>query len=119
GRGRRAVDLDRAPAAADRPRCAAGAEFARAGGAARGAAADQGARDGAGGAPPRGRVAEGVGAPKRRFEAIAVMAGEGLPVEVCCPVLEVSCSGYYAWRFRPPSARALRHASRTDVIREV
>jgi transposase InsO family protein len=31
----------------------------------------------------------------------------------------LSCAGYYAWRFRPPSARAVRHAWLTDVIREV
>jgi putative transposase len=47
------------------------------------------------------------------------MASEGLPVEVACRVLCVSCAGFSAWRFRPPSARAVRHAWLTDVIRGV
>jgi len=47
------------------------------------------------------------------------MAGEGLPVEVAGRALAVSCAGFYAWRFRPPSNRAVRHAWLTDVIREV
>jgi len=47
------------------------------------------------------------------------MAGEGIPVEVACRVLDVSTSGYYAWRSRPPSARAIRHAWLTDLIVQV
>jgi putative transposase len=47
------------------------------------------------------------------------MAAQGLPVQVCCRVLEVSESGFYAWRSRPPSPRAIRHAWLTDAIHQV
>lgn len=57
--------------------------------------------------------------PKGRYAAIKQMAAEGLPVDVCCRVLNVSVSGYYAWRNRPPSARSLRHAWLTEQIRQV
>ena len=47
------------------------------------------------------------------------MATEGQSVQVACRVLSVSASGYYAWRKRPCSARAVRHAWLTDRIRAV
>jgi putative transposase len=47
------------------------------------------------------------------------MAAEHIPVEVACRVLDVSTSGYYAWRARPPSQRSVRHAWLTDLIVKV
>jgi putative transposase len=47
------------------------------------------------------------------------MASDGLPVQLACRVLGVSESGYYDWRGRAPSPRAVRHAWLTDVIRRI
>lgn len=44
---------------------------------------------------------------------------EGLPAQTACRVLGVSESGFYAWRNRPQSARAIRHVWLTDMIRQV
>ena len=41
------------------------------------------------------------------------MAGEGLPVQASTRVLNVTDSGYYAWRTRGPSARAVAPIART------
>jgi len=41
------------------------------------------------------------------------------PIGVQCRVLEVSRSGYYAWRARPESRTARRRAELTDRIREI
>jgi hypothetical protein len=57
--------------------------------------------------------------PRRRFEAVKVMAAESIPVGVACRVLDVSVSGYSNWRSRPPSARAVRHAWPGGLIVEV
>ena len=47
------------------------------------------------------------------------MAAERLPVQTACRLLSVAESGYYEWRSRPPSARAVRHAWLTEQIRAV
>jgi transposase InsO family protein len=57
--------------------------------------------------------------PKRRWEVVAQIVSEDLPVEVTCRVVGVSVSGFYTWRKRKPSPRAVRHAMLAEVIREV
>jgi putative transposase len=47
------------------------------------------------------------------------MAAEALPVQKACRLLEVAESGFYEWRSRAPSARAVRHAWLTGQIRAV
>lgn len=52
-----------------------------------------------------------------RFAFIQEHRGE-YPLLVLCRVLEVSRSGYYAWRGRPASARHQRRAELAEAIRE-
>jgi|GEM_PF-1983300 putative transposase len=57
--------------------------------------------------------------PKVRYAAINVTAAEKLPIHARCRILDVSESGFYAWRTRPSSERAIRHARLTDLVTEV
>jgi hypothetical protein len=47
------------------------------------------------------------------------MVAEGLPAPLACRVLDMSESGFQAWRSRAPSERAIRHAWLTDLIRQI
>jgi len=40
-------------------------------------------------------------------------------VRTLCRVLKVSPSGFYAWRARPPSKRAMEDAVLTERIRQI
>ena len=48
-----------------------------------------------------------------------MIVGEGFPAQTGCRVLGVSESGFYAWRSRPLSARAISHVWLTEMIRQV
>jgi transposase-like protein len=57
--------------------------------------------------------------PKERYAAVRAMAADGHRVQLTCRLLGVAESGYYEWRDRPASARALRHQHLTETIRAV
>jgi len=83
-------------------------------------AADQAARDRAGrraedqrGVPERGHQ------PKRLFPVIDSLTGQGINVRHACRTLEVSESGYYAWKDRPDPPRTLRRIWLAGEIADV
>ena len=41
------------------------------------------------------------------------------PMRFLCRVVDVSASGFYAWRDRPPSARVMNNAVLTERIRQL
>jgi putative transposase len=53
------------------------------------------------------------------FRLVQELAAGGVLVAVACRVLRVSASGYYEWRGRPPSQRALADTALTTQIREI
>jgi putative transposase len=42
-----------------------------------------------------------------------------LPVQTMCRILQVSASGYYAWRERAPASRTIANAVLTERIRRI
>lgn len=54
--------------------------------------------------------------PKGRYRLGAELADDGVRVNRACRELGVSTSGYYEWKSRAPSKRAIRHAWLTDLI---
>ena len=54
-----------------------------------------------------------------RFRLVRELAADGIAVAVACRVLRVSTSGYYEWRGRAPSARALADAELSAQIVEI
>lgn len=53
------------------------------------------------------------------FRLVHELAADGVPVAVACRVLGVSTSGFYEWRDRPPSARAVADADLVEVITDI
>jgi putative transposase len=57
--------------------------------------------------------------PKATYPVIADLAGQGFSAKQCCRVLGVAASGFFMWRRRAPSARQIRLAWLTDLVRAI
>jgi transposase InsO family protein len=53
------------------------------------------------------------------FRLVQELAADGVLVAVTCRVLRVSTSGYYEWRHRAPSLRAVTDAALTEQIQAI
>jgi putative transposase len=57
--------------------------------------------------------------PKDLFGLVETLAKEGHGTKRVCRLLAIAPSGFFMWRAKPPSARAIRRAWLTDVIGEI
>jgi putative transposase len=57
--------------------------------------------------------------PKELFGLVESLAEEGHGTKRVCRLLSVAASGFFRWRSKPPSDRAVRRAWLTDVIGEI
>lgn len=57
--------------------------------------------------------------PKELFPIVEQLGVEGHGLKSACRVLNIASSGFFVWRQRPPSARAIRRAWLTDVIVQI
>ncbi|MBI5159815.1 MAG: IS3 family transposase [Micrococcales bacterium] len=57
--------------------------------------------------------------PKEGFRLVDELHADGVRIRRACHAVGVSTSGYYEWRNRAPSARAIRHAFLTDLIGQI
>lgn len=53
------------------------------------------------------------------YPVVRELAADGVAVATACRVLQVSTSGYYAWRDRPTSAREHSNLELVEVIKTI